>query len=187
MDSFRSALLSGYIHEFHRLKSLADKGMAQVNPENFFSRSDAEANSIALLVKHMAGNMRSRWTDFLTTDGEKPDRHRDEEFEIREGDTREKLLEDWDQSWEVLFDTLQSLSESDLEETITIREEEHTVWQAILRQISHYAYHVGQIVMLAKELRSGEWQSLSIPRGKSEEFRKNPKSYLGEQRSDKHS
>ncbi len=180
-DTFGTDFLPQAVREFRRLKSLADKGMKQVDPEHFFARSDDESNSLAILVKHMAGNLRSRWTDFLTSDGEKPDRHRDTEFELGDEDTRERLMADWENAWNILFDTLEGLEADDLTRTITIRGEGHAVWQAILRQMTHYAYHVGQIVMLAKELRAGEWQSLSIPRGESEEFRKNPQDYLRSQ------
>ncbi|MGE3802575.1 MAG: DUF1572 family protein [Candidatus Kapaibacterium sp.] len=177
-DSFRRGFLTLARHEFHRLKSLAEKGIAQVDPTNFFARSDGESNSIAILVKHMSGNLRSRWTDFLTTDGEKPNRNRDTEFEVEDSETAEHLMSDWEDCWNVLFNTLEELTPDDLTRTITIRGEEFLVYQAITRQISHYAYHVGQIVMLAKRWRSGEWQTLSIARGRSEEFRANPEKYL---------
>ena len=177
-DSFSAGFLALARHEFRRLKSLADKGIAQVDPTNFFARSDGESNSIAILVKHMSGNLRSRWTDFLTTDGEKPDRNRDTEFEVENSERAEHLMSEWEDCWNVLFNTLEELTPSDLTRTITIRGEEFLVYQAITRQISHYAYHVGQIVMLAKRWRSGEWQTLSIARGKSEEFRANTEKYL---------
>lgn len=173
--SLHTGFLSYITHEFHRLKSLAEKAIAQSNEEGFFARSDGESNSVAILVKHIAGNLRSRWTDFLTTDGEKADRHRDKEFKIEDEEKKEELMKEWEESWSVLFRTLENISSDDLERTITIRGEEHLVWQAVLRQMAHYAYHVGQIVMLAKRWRSGEWQPLSIPRGKSEEFTRNLK------------
>ena len=138
--------------------------------EKFFETIDGESNSIAIIVKHLAGNMRSRWTDFLTSDGEKPDRHRDQEFLILDGDTRaslEKCLED---GWKLFFDAVGPLQDSDLQRTVTIRGEEHTVSQALCRQIAHYSYHVGQIVTLARHLRGSEWKTLSIAKGKSEEF-----------------
>ncbi len=156
--------------ELHRYKDLADRACAQVSDEEFFAVLDVEANSMAILVKHMAGNMRSRWTDFLTSDGEKPDRFRDEEFIIRPEDSRNALMTQGERYWQVLFDTLESLTSADLARTVVIRGEPHSVVQAIQRQVAHYAYHVGQIVMLAKHFRSQAWQSLSIPRGGSDAF-----------------
>lgn len=156
--------------ELHRYKDLADRSCAQVNDEEFFAVLDAEANSMGILVKHMAGNMRSRWTDFLTSDGEKADRFRDEEFIIRPEDSRDALMARGEHYWQVLFDTLETLTPDDLARTVVIRGEPHSVVQAIQRQVAHYAYHVGQIVMLAKHFRSQTWQSLSIPRGGSDLF-----------------
>ncbi len=133
---------------------------------------DAESNSIAIIVKHMAGNMRSRWMDFLTTDGEKSDRNRDTEFE-EPPTTRAALLELWERGWKYLFDALEPLTDADLARTVTIRTEPHSVMQAISRQIAHYAHHVGQIVFLAKHLTAkatGKWESLSVPRGQSKQF-----------------
>ena len=156
--------------ELHRYKDLVDRSCAQVNDEEFFAVLDAEANSIGILVKHMAGNMRSRCTDFLTSDGEKPDRFRDEEFIIRPADSREALMARGEHYWQVLFATLEALTPEDLARTVVIRGEPHSVVQAIQRQVAHYAYHVGQIVMLAKHFRSQTWQSLSIPRGGSDAF-----------------
>ena len=156
--------------EFRRYKSLAEGSFAQVDDAEFFAVLDPEANSIAVLVKHMAGNMRSRWTDFLTSDGEKPDRFRDEEFLIRPGDTRPALMERWGANWALLFATLEALSPDDFAHTVQIRNEPHTIVQAVQRQLAHYAYHVGQIVMMAKHFRSQAWQSLSIPRGGSDAF-----------------
>ena len=146
--------------------------MAQCPDEGLFTKLDAESNSIALIVKHMAGNMRSRWTDFLTTDGEKPDRNRDTEFEDPPT-TRAALLELWERGWKYVFDALQPLTDADLGRRVTIRTEPHSVMQAIHRQIAHYAHHVGQIVFLAKHLTAkatGKWDSLSVPRGKSAEI-----------------
>jgi hypothetical protein len=120
-------------------------------------------------MKHIAGNMRSRWTDFLASDGEKPDRHRDREFEILADEDRDEVFRQWEHGWQCLFGALEPLTAGDLERTVTIRSEPHTVPQAIFRQLAHYAEHVGQIVFLAKHLRSREWQTLSIPRGKSDE------------------
>jgi len=144
--------------------------MAQLKDEEFFVMLDPESNSIAILVKHLAGNMRSRFTDFLTSDGEKPDRFRDREFELTPATTRAEVVNSWDQGWAIVFGAIDSLKPEDVMRTVTIRGEPHTVLQAINRQIAHYAQHIGQIVFLAKHLRSSEWKTLSIPRGKSEEF-----------------
>ena len=143
--------------------------MARLTDDQLISALDDEMNSIAVIVKHMAGNMRSRWTGFLTTDGEKPDRNRDSEFTDPPA-TREAVLSLWNQGWQILFDTLESLSEEDLTRTVTIRGEAHSVMQAINRQIAHYSYHCGQIVFLAKHLGADGWQSLSVPRSKSADF-----------------
>jgi hypothetical protein len=149
---------------------MADKAAAQVTDDDFFRVLDPEANSIALIMRHMVGNMRSRWTDFLTSDGEKPDRNRDSEFEMPPGTTRQQVLEQWEKGWALVFSALEPLQESDLTRTVQIRREPHSVMQAINRQVAHYASHVGQIIFLAKHFRSSEWKSLSIPRGKSAEF-----------------
>jgi len=143
--------------------------MAQVTDEQLVAVLDGEMNSIAVIVKHMAGNMRSRWTDFLTSDGEKPDRNRDSEF-VEAPATREALLALWEEGWQCLFGALEPLSEEDLQRTVTIRGEAHSVMQAINRQVAHYSYHVGQIVLLAKHFKRDEWQSLSVPRRQSGEF-----------------
>jgi hypothetical protein len=156
------------ILQLRKLKDLADKAMAQLRDENWFTALDEESNSIAVIVKHMAGNMRSRWTDFLTSDGEKPDRKRDMEFEIEVRDSKESLLKRWEIGWRCLFDALTPLKTEDLGKTALIRGEPHSVIQAINRQLSHYAYHVGQIVFLAKHFAGARWQSLSVPRRKSE-------------------
>lgn len=143
--------------------------MAQCPDEALFITLDAESNSIAIIVKHLAGNMRSRWLDLLTTDGEKPDRNRDTEFETPPT-TRAQLTEMWERGWKYVFDALEPLTEADLTRTVTIRTEPHSVMQAINRQIAHYAHHVGQILFLAKHLtftKTGKWESLSVPRGKS--------------------
>jgi len=150
-------------------KKLAEGAMAQVTDDQLFVALDPESNSIAIIVKHMVGNMRSRWTDFLTTDGEKPDRHRDTEFEAPPA-TREALMALWQSGWDLVFGTLEPLSDADLTSRVTIRGEAHSVMQAINRQIAHYACHVGQIILLAKHFQHAQWRSLSIPRGKSEEF-----------------
>lgn len=143
--------------------------MEQVSDDEFYRTIDPESNSIALIVKHIAGNLRSRWTDFLTTDGEKEDRNRDTEFVIL-GDSREGLMAFWEASWTTLFDTLDSLKLKDFSRKVTIRGQKHTVAEAINRQMTHYAYHVGQIVFLAKHLRSANWSTLSIPRNSSADF-----------------
>jgi hypothetical protein len=159
--------LDDCVLQLRKLKAQADKAMAQVGDAQFFALIDADANSIALIVKHVAGNMRSRWTDFLTSDGEKPDRHRDSEFERETTDTRETLLARWEAGWEILFNALTSLQPADLGKTVAIRNEPHTVVQAINRQMSHYAAHAGQIVLLAKHFAGPRWQTLSMPkRGK---------------------
>ena len=156
------------IRQLRKLKDLADKAMAQIRDENWFTTLDGESNSIAVIVKHMAGNMRSRWTDFLTSDGEKPDRKRDLEFEIEVRDSKESLLKRWEIGWRCLFDAFTPLKAEDLGKTVSIRGEHHSVIQAINRQLSHYAYHVGQIVFLAKHFAGARWQSLSVPRRKPE-------------------
>lgn len=152
-------------------KRMAEAAMAQLRDEDFFATLDPESNSVAILVKHLAGNMRSRFTDFLTTDGEKPDRFRDREFEVTSATTRSDVMKWWEEGWVCVFGALESLKPEDVMRTVTIRGEPHTVLQAINRQIAHYAQHIGQIVFLAKHLRSSEWKTLSIPRGKSEEFK----------------
>ena len=143
--------------------------MEQVSDEQLFASLDEEMNSIAIMAKHMAGNMRSRWTAFLTSDGEKPDRNRDTEF-VEPPTTRAELMKMWNEGWERVFTALEPLSDSDLERTVAIRGEPHSVMQAISRQIGHYAYHVGQIVFLAKHMKGVDWKSLSVPKNKSGEF-----------------
>src|SRR5712692_1714095 len=152
-------------------KRLGDRAIEQCPDADLFTTLDPESNSIAIIVKHMAGNMRSRWTDFLTTDGEKPDRHRDTEFEAPPK-TRTELMEMWERGWKHVFDALELLSDADLARTITIRTEPHSVMQAINRQVAHYSYHVGQIVYLARHFAGDKWQTLSVPKRKSAEFNK---------------
>jgi hypothetical protein len=168
-------LASHYLDEAHRQfrghKRLAEGAMAQLKDHELFLTLDPESNSVAVIVKHMAGNMRSRFTDLLTTDGEKPDRHRDQEFELAPSTTRADLTKWWEEGWTQVFATIESLKPDDVMRQVTVRGEPHTVLQAINRQIAHYAYHTGQIVFLAKHIRSGKWKSLSIPRGKSEDFK----------------
>jgi hypothetical protein len=172
------AFLTDAIHEFERHQQLADRAIAQLGTERFFTALAGGDNSVAVIVKHVSGNLRSRWTDFLTTDGEKPDRHRDAEFDLRPDDSRERLLADWTAGWAILFATLRGLHGVDLGQSVRIRGEPLTARQAITRQLTHYAYHVGQIVYLAKHLVGDEWQSLSIPRGRSSEFNREPAKYL---------
>jgi len=154
---------------FAYYKKLAERAMDQLTDEQLFLTLDGEANSIAIIVKHMAGNMRSRWTDFLTTDGEKPDRYRDSEFEAPPA-TRAELLALWETGWNCLFSALDPLTDADLTRTITIRGEKHSVMQAVNRQLAHYPHHIGQIVLLAKHFCGDRWQSLSIPRRGSGQF-----------------
>jgi hypothetical protein len=151
-------------------KKLAEKAIAQLKDEEFFVTLDEEANSVAVVMKHMAGNMISRWTDFLTSDGEKPDRNRDMEFVIDATTTKDDVLAYWERGWKCVIDAIEPLTQEDFEKTVLIRGEKHTIVQAINRQLMHYAYHIGQIVFLAKHFRSAEWNSLSIPRNKSTEF-----------------
>ena len=160
---FSTSYLQDSVRVFDYYKTLAERAMAQVTDEHLFTILDHEMNSIALIVKHMAGNMRSRWTDFLTTDGEKPDRNRDSEF-VEPPATRAALLALWEQGWQHVFTAIQPLTEEDLSRAVTIRGEAHSVMQAINRQIAHYAYHCGQIVLLAKHFNHDSWQSLSLPR-----------------------
>jgi hypothetical protein len=152
-------------------KRLADDAIAQLSDAEFFATPDPEDSSVAIVVKHIAGNLRSRFTDFLTSDGEKSDRNRDHEFVIGQGTSREQLLTLWEEHWQLLFDTINSLTPEDLERTITIRAQPHSVLQALQRATSHLAYHTGQIVYLAKHWKGVEWKSLSIPKGESEQFR----------------
>jgi hypothetical protein len=155
---------------FRAYKQLAEKALAQIRDEEYFVTLDAESNSIAVIMKHMAGNMISRWTDFLTTDGEKPDRNRDMEFVIENEPSIAEVFAHWEQGWSCLLNTLESLQPADLDKNIFIRGKAHSVVQAINRQMTHYAYHVGQIVLLAKHIRSSEWTSLSVPRNRSASF-----------------
>jgi hypothetical protein len=159
------------IELFRYYKKLAERAIEQCPDEGLFAALDTESNCIAIVVKHMSGNMRSRWSDFLTTDGEKPDRHRDAEFE-EPPKTREELLALWEQGWKYLFDALEPLTDADLTGTVTIRTEPHSVMQAINRQVAHYSYHVGQIAYLAKHFaaKSGKWSALTVPRKKSADF-----------------
>ncbi len=157
---------------FRYYKTLAERAMEQCPDDDLFTALDKESNSIAIIVKHMAGNMRSRWTDFLTSDGEKPDRNRDTEFE-EPPKTRRELMELWERGWKYVFDAMGAVTDADLTKTITIRNNPHSVMQAINRQVAHYAHHAGQIVFLAKHFAvkaTGTWTSLSVPRGQSKQF-----------------
>ena len=162
LDDARSALRA--------YKKLADKAIAQLKDDEFFVTIDEEANSVAVVMKHMAGNMFSRWTDFLTSDGEKPDRNRDMEFVIEPNTTKDDVIDYWERGWQCVFAAIDPLEVSDFEKTVTIRGEVHTIAQALNRQLMHYSYHIGQIAFLAKHFRSAEWQSLSIPKNRSAEF-----------------
>jgi len=166
----RDPYLTDALLQLRKLKTLADRALAQLPDTHWFTTLDPESNSVALILKHLAGNMRSRWTDFLTTDGDKPDRDRDAEFEIRPGDTKDALLARWEDGWRRCFAAIEPLTPQDLSRTVTVRGEPHTVLQAINRQMTHYAQHVGQIVLLAKHFAGPAWRSLSIPRGKSKGF-----------------
>lgn len=166
---FTTSYVADSLSIFRYYKKLAERAIEQVSDDHLFDVLDEEMNSIAVIVKHMAGNMQSRWTDFLTSDGEKPGRDRDAEFSDPPA-TREALLLLWEDGWQRLLGTMQSLSDSDLGRTITIRGEAHSVMQAINRQVAHYSYHCGQIVFLSKHLSHDRWQVLSIPRGKSTDF-----------------
>ena len=166
---FTTSYLKDSLMLLRNYKSMAERAMAQVSEDELTTSLDEEMNSISIVVKHMAGNMRSRWTDFLTSDGEKPDRQRDTEF-LEAPATREALMQVWEEGWGRVFGALEPLSDADLGRTVTIRGEPHSVMQAINRQIGHYAYHIGQIVMLAKHFRGTDWKSLSIPRNRSADF-----------------
>lgn len=158
------------IRQYERVKSLGDRAVRQIDDAQFFQDLGENANSIAIIIKHVTGNMRSRWTDFLTTDGEKATRNRDDEFVIRDADTRDQLMGDWEAGWTLVLETLRRLTDGQLDSTILIRGEAHTVRDAVLRQLNHYAYHVGQIVHIAKVACGSDWQTLSIPPGKSAEY-----------------
>lgn len=158
--------LDDSVRQLRTLKSQADKALAQTKDDHLFLTLDDGSNSIAIIMKHVAGNMRSRWTDFLTTDGEKPERNRDTEFEIVSADSRARLLAAWEDGWSRVLGAIGDLAPDDLEKTVHIRGEAHTVLEAINRQTSHYAAHVGQIVLLAKHFAGTRWLTLSIPRSR---------------------
>jgi hypothetical protein len=181
MSNFFDNYRDDAVQSFRNYKKLAERAIEQIDDAEFFAVIDEEANSIAVIVKHIAGNLRSRWSDLLTSDGEKPDRYRDTEFEMI-GDTRESLMLAWEKGWTILFNAIEPLSEADLETKILIRGEPHTIVEAVNRQLTHYSYHVGQIVLLAKHFRSTHWQSLSLPRNSSAAFNKylEEKQHIGE-------
>ena len=158
------AYLNDVRTQFEKMKTLAEGALAQVTDAQLPVALDPESNSLAVIMRHMAGNLRSRFTDFLTTDGEKPDRNRDGEFELKGPTTRERAMADWESGWRILFATLDGLTPDDLLRDVFIRGERHSVIQALDRQLTHHAYHVGQIVFLAKHLRATDWRTLSIPR-----------------------
>jgi len=166
---FTTSYLKDALALFGYYKKLGERAMEQVSDQQLFEVLDEEMNSIAVIVKHMCGNMRSRWTDFLTSDGEKPDRNRDTEF-VDPPDTRDGVMKLWEQGWGCVFAALKPLCDTDLERRVTIRGEDHSVMQAVNRQLAHYAYHCGQMVFLAKHFQQGDWKSLSVPRNKSAEF-----------------
>jgi hypothetical protein len=165
----QSPIVEAAVYELQKIKKLADKSIAQLTDDQLWQKIDAEANSVAILMRHMAGNMRSRWTNFRTSDGEKPDRHRDQEFEEPQI-SRAELLAEWEDGWSRVFDALGPVTDADLAETVYIRSEPHSIYKAISRQVAHYAGHTYQILLLAKHFKGSEWKTLSIPRGQSEEF-----------------
>jgi hypothetical protein len=168
--------LADALSSLRAYKKLADKAIAQTKDNELFVKLDDESNSIAVVMKHMAGNMISRWKDFLDTDGEKPDRNRDMEFVIEASTTKDDVLAYWERGWKCVFEAIEPLTPADFERKVMIRGQEHTIVQAINRQLMHYSYHIGQVVYLAKHFRSSEWESLSIPRNRSADFNK----FLGE-------
>lgn len=164
-----SLILAAIVREFHYLKRLGERAMGQLGEADFHYRLHGDANSIAVIVKHLHGNMLSRFTDFLTTDGEKPTRDRDREF-VEDSPPRQQVMERWESGWQCVFGALASLSDADLGRTVTIRTEPHTAFQAINRQTSHYGYHIGQIVLLARYIKGEAWQYITVPRGQSQQF-----------------
>lgn len=171
-ESIAGLYLDDAVTTFRAYKKLAEKALDQLQEEEYFITLDEESNSVAVIMKHMAGNMLSRWTEFLTTDGEKPERNRDMEFVIEPATSKSEVMNYWEKGWQRTFETLEALQPEDLLRTVMIRGETHTVVQAINRQLAHYPYHIGQIVLLAKHFRSANWKSLSIPKNKSAEFNK---------------
>lgn len=166
---FSTDYIADSVSLFHYYKKLAERAMEQISDEEFFRQIDAESNSVAIIVKHMAGNMRSRWMDFLNSDGEKPDRNRDSEF-IQHDALRAEYMRRWEEGWGHVFTALENLTNSDLNTRVMIRGEAHSVMQAVNRQVAHYAHHIGQIIFLCKHLRGTDWKNLSVPRGQSQQF-----------------
>ena len=164
-----SPIIATTLAELHKVKQLAERAVDQLDDQQLWARLDPESNSVAVIMRHMAGNMRSRWTDFRTSDGEKPDRQRDQEFEDTTL-TRSALMAEWEDGWQRLFDALSPIADGELQETVYIRQEPHTIYQAMIRQVAHYAGHAYQILFAAKHLKGAGWETLSIPRGHSEEF-----------------
>jgi len=169
-SSFASVYYDEVRRSFRGYKRLADGALAQLSDQEFFHAPDSESNSAALVVKHIAGNLRSRWKDFLTTDGEKPDRDRDQEFVLTPQDTRQELTRRWEESFQLVADEIERLTPEDFGRIVTIRGQDHTILQAMNRSLMHIAYHIGQILYVGKHLRGVKWESQSIPRGKSAEF-----------------
>jgi hypothetical protein len=169
-NSFAAAYLEEAWRSFRGYKRLAEGALNQLSDADLFHAPDQESNSVAVVMKHISGNLRSRWTDFLTTDGEKPDRNRDQEFEMAAHPNREQVMRSWEDGWNCVFKTLTDLQPGDFGRTIYIRGDAHSVIQALNRSLTHIAYHVGQIVYVGKQLRKNDWKSLSIPRGKSAAF-----------------
>jgi uncharacterized damage-inducible protein DinB len=180
MNDFQKLYLSDAIKKFRELKALGDRAFTQIKDEDFFFTPDEETNSIAIIIRHMSGNMLSRWTDFLTTDGEKEWRNRDEEFEQLFYTDEEDIIQRWEKGWKAVFDAMEALTHEDLTKKVKIRGEDHYVFEAINRQLTHYAYHTGQIVYMAKYLAKENWNSLSVARGKSKDFNERMKKKHGE-------
>ena len=176
--SLWKAYLEDILFSFRKQKELAEKAFRQVKDQGFFQKPGDHSNSIAIIIKHVAGNLVSRWTDFLTTDGDKPWRDRDAEFIIGPDDTRERLMAAWEAGWAALFQTLSNLQEADLLKTVTIRREEHTVFQAIHRSLTHTSYHVGQIIYLSRLVTKEDWQWITIPPGQSKQWKDQGGKYL---------
>ena len=166
---FSTAYVSDSLAIFRQHKRFADRAIEQTRDEDLYATLDSESNSIAIIMKHVAGNMRSRWTDFLTSDGEKPNRNRDTEFEMPPT-TRAELLAMWEEGWRIFLGALEPLGDADLARTVMIRTEPHSVMQAINRQMAHYSQHIGQIILLAKHFAGANWKTLTVPRKKSAEF-----------------
>lgn len=174
VDTLGAAVLEDTLATFRKQKELAERAIAQVSDDDFFRTIDAESNSIAIIVKHVGGNLRSRWTDFLTSDGEKPTRDRDGEFVVTIDTSRIAIMSVWDAGWIALFDAFAKLRPSDLMAIVVIRHESMTAVAAMHRALAHIAQHVGQVVMLAKHYRSEDWKTLSIPRGRSADWQTKP-------------